>query len=67
MGRYLGPAPRGDPGWPVRQRPAADPLGSADSIETKYQGQIAEHDTRILTLSVLKGFFERPAASRCRT
>ncbi|HMU80789.1 MAG TPA: NAD(P)-dependent oxidoreductase, partial [Microthrixaceae bacterium] len=33
------------------------PAGSADSIEIEYQGQIAEHDTRILTLSVLKGFF----------
>lgn len=31
--------------------------GSADSIEIEYQGQIADYDTRILTLSVLKGFF----------
>src|SRR6478735_824938 len=26
-------------------------------LEVEYQGQIAEYDTRILTLSVLKGFF----------
>lgn len=32
--------------------------GSApDVLEIEYQGQIAEYDTRILTLSVLKGFF----------
>ena len=31
--------------------------GSASAIEIEYQGQIAEYDTRILTLSVLKGFF----------
>jgi len=30
--------------------------GTADALEILYQGQIAEHDTRILTLSVLKGF-----------
>lgn len=29
----------------------------SDAIEIEYQGQIAEYDTRILTLSVLKGFF----------
>lgn len=29
----------------------------SDGIEIEYQGQIAEYDTRILTLSVLKGFF----------
>ncbi len=29
----------------------------ADRLEIEYQGQIAEYDTRILTLSVLKGFF----------
>ena len=28
-----------------------------ESIEISYDGQIAEYDTRILTLSVLKGFF----------
>ena len=28
-----------------------------DSLEIEYQGQIAEFDTRILTLSALKGFF----------
>ncbi len=33
------------------------PAGSASAIEIEYQGQIAEYDTRILTLSVLKGFF----------
>ncbi|MBS1838628.1 MAG: ACT domain-containing protein, partial [Actinobacteria bacterium] len=33
------------------------PAGSAESIDIEYQGQIAEHDPRILTLSVLKGFF----------
>ncbi len=29
----------------------------SDGIKIEYQGQIAEYDTRILTLSVLKGFF----------
>ena len=29
----------------------------SDAIEIEYQGHIAEYDTRILTLSVLKGFF----------
>src|SRR5690606_9675652 len=29
----------------------------SDGLEIEYQGQIAEYDTRILTLSVLKGFF----------
>ncbi len=29
----------------------------SDGIEIEYQGQIAEYDTRILTLSLLKGFF----------
>ena len=33
---------------------AGSPQGS---IEISYDGQIAEYDTRILTLSVLKGFF----------
>ncbi len=28
-----------------------------EPLEIEYQGQIAEYDTRILTLSVLKGFF----------
>ena len=28
-------------------------------LEVEYQGQIAEYDTRILTLSVLKGFFSK--------
>jgi D-3-phosphoglycerate dehydrogenase / 2-oxoglutarate reductase len=31
--------------------------GCSDPIEIEYQGHIAEYDTRILTLSVLKGFF----------
>ena len=31
--------------------------GVPDVLEVEYQGQIAEHDTRILTLSVLKGMF----------
>ena len=30
---------------------------TADKLEVESQGQIAEYDTRILTLSVLKGFF----------
>lgn len=34
----------------------ADGGGTPDVLEITYQGQIAEHDTRILTLSVLKGF-----------
>jgi D-3-phosphoglycerate dehydrogenase / 2-oxoglutarate reductase len=29
----------------------------SEAIEIEYQGHIAEYDTRILTLSVLKGFF----------
>ncbi|MEI7888642.1 MAG: phosphoglycerate dehydrogenase, partial [Actinomycetes bacterium] len=29
----------------------------SDGLEIEYQGQIAEFDTRILTLSLLKGFF----------
>jgi D-3-phosphoglycerate dehydrogenase len=29
------------------------------SIDIEYQGQIAEYDTRILSLSLLKGFFSR--------
>jgi D-3-phosphoglycerate dehydrogenase len=29
----------------------------SDALEIEYQGHIAEYDTRILTLSVLKGFF----------
>ncbi len=29
----------------------------SEGIEIEYQGQIAEYDTRILTLSLLKGFF----------
>ncbi|MCU0267726.1 MAG: phosphoglycerate dehydrogenase [Acidimicrobiales bacterium] len=32
-----------------------------DLLEIDYQGQIADYDTRILTLSVLKGFFGRIA------
>jgi D-3-phosphoglycerate dehydrogenase len=28
-----------------------------DKLEVEYQGQLADYDTRILTLSVLKGFF----------
>ena len=31
--------------------------GCGGPLEVEYQGQIAEYDTRILTLSVLKGFF----------
>jgi D-3-phosphoglycerate dehydrogenase len=31
--------------------------GGSGAIEVEYQGQIAEYDTRILTLSLLKGFF----------
>ena len=39
--------------------------GSAPSVlEIEYQGQIAEYDTRILTLSVLKGFFSASSATR---
>lgn len=33
--------------------------GSVDSLQIDYQGQIADYDTRILTLSLLKGFFSR--------
>lgn len=31
--------------------------GKSNKIEVSYQGQIAESDTRILTLAVLKGYF----------
>jgi D-3-phosphoglycerate dehydrogenase len=31
--------------------------GSPDILEIEYQGQLADYDTRILTLSVLKGVF----------
>jgi D-3-phosphoglycerate dehydrogenase len=31
----------------------------ADTVEIEYQGLIAEYDTRILTLSLLKGYFGR--------
>ncbi len=33
--------------------------GVPDTLEVAYQGQLAEGDTRILTLSVLKGLFSR--------
>ena len=33
-----------------------------ESIEVEYQGQIAGYDTRILTLSLLKGYFGRVSA-----
>ena len=33
--------------------------GVPDLLEIEYQGQIADYDTRILTLSVLKGVFAR--------
>lgn len=33
--------------------------GGSGPLELEYQGQIAEYDTRILTLSLLKGFFSR--------
>ncbi|MAT06944.1 MAG: phosphoglycerate dehydrogenase [Acidimicrobiaceae bacterium] len=32
---------------------------SPDSFEIRYQGEIADYDTRILGLAVLKGFFSR--------
>jgi D-3-phosphoglycerate dehydrogenase len=31
--------------------------GAPDTLEITYEGQIADYDTRILTLAVLKGFF----------
>ena len=33
--------------------------GSGESLEVEYQGQLADYDTRILTLSLLKGFFSQ--------
>jgi D-3-phosphoglycerate dehydrogenase len=33
--------------------------GRAETIEVSYEGEIAGYDTRILTLSLLKGFFGR--------
>ena len=42
--------------------------GAPDALEVEYQGQLADYDTRILTLSVLKGLFGAVSAtSRCRT
>lgn len=38
---------------------AAFGAASVDALDIEYQGQIAEYDTRILTLSLLKGFFSR--------
>jgi D-3-phosphoglycerate dehydrogenase len=35
--------------------------GGVDTLEVEYQGQLAEYDTRILTLSLLKGYFGRTA------
>jgi D-3-phosphoglycerate dehydrogenase len=34
-------------------------VGGVSELDIEYQGQIAEYDTRILTLSVLKGYFGR--------
>ena len=31
--------------------------GAPDALEVEYEGQLADYDTRILTLSVLKGLF----------
>ena len=57
----------GEAGETVRPyQPLAEKLGAlfaglahemAGPLEISYEGQIAEYDTRILTLSVLKGFF----------
>ena len=33
--------------------------GQVPSLDIEYQGQLADYDTRILTLSLLKGFFGR--------
>ena len=38
---------------------AAFGAASIDTLEIEYQGQLADYDTRILTLSLLKGFFGR--------
>ncbi len=38
---------------------AAFGAGQVTTLEIEYQGQIAEYDTRILTLSLLKGYFGR--------
>ena len=46
------------PSGSARSSPAL--AGSVPStLEIEYEGQIADYDTRILTLSVLKGFFGR--------
>ena len=56
-GRAAGPASA--PRWPG-ELPAV--------LEIEYQGGLADYDTRILTLSVLKGLFSRrPPTSRCPT
>jgi D-3-phosphoglycerate dehydrogenase len=36
--------------------------GGGDPIDVQYEGQIAGYDTRILTLSLLKGYFGRVSA-----
>jgi D-3-phosphoglycerate dehydrogenase len=38
---------------------AAFGAASIDTLEIEYQGGLADYDTRILTLSLLKGFFSR--------
>jgi D-3-phosphoglycerate dehydrogenase len=38
---------------------AAFGAASVDTLEIEYQGQLADYDTRILSLSLLKGFFGR--------
>jgi D-3-phosphoglycerate dehydrogenase len=38
---------------------AAFGMEGVSGLDVEYQGQIAEYDTRILTLSLLKGFFGR--------
>jgi D-3-phosphoglycerate dehydrogenase len=32
--------------------------GRLEKLTVRYEGQIADHDTRLLTIAVLKGFFE---------
>jgi D-3-phosphoglycerate dehydrogenase / 2-oxoglutarate reductase len=34
-------------------------VGGVTELDVEYQGQLAEYDTRILTLSILKGYFGR--------
>ena len=41
--------------------------GAPETLEITYEGEIADYDCRVLTLSVLKGVLGRSSTSRCRS